>query len=232
VGGLALIGGLATACFAKAFGAVFLGEPRSPEALASAERGPAMRGPMIVLAALCAAIGLAPVLLLPMAGPLLSQVTGLDVVDLSIQFSGIRPALGSLTALSLGLTLAVVLGAWALRRLSAGRRVDNAPTWGCGYPHPSPRMQYTASSFSEILLSVFGPLLRARRFPSPVTGLFPQAARFSTELHDAFQERVYRPSFIWIRETLYEGKRIQHGRLQFYVLYIVVTLAVLLAVAL
>ena len=32
VGGLALIGGLAAACFTKAFGAVFLGEPRSAEA--------------------------------------------------------------------------------------------------------------------------------------------------------------------------------------------------------
>ena len=32
VGGLALIGGLAAACFTKAFGIVFLGEPRSAEA--------------------------------------------------------------------------------------------------------------------------------------------------------------------------------------------------------
>ena len=31
VGGLALIGGLAAACFAKAFGIVFLGEPRTPD---------------------------------------------------------------------------------------------------------------------------------------------------------------------------------------------------------
>ena len=32
VGGLALIGGLAAACFTKAFGIVFLGEARSREA--------------------------------------------------------------------------------------------------------------------------------------------------------------------------------------------------------
>ena len=32
VGGLALIGGLAAACFTKAFGCVFLGEPRSDQA--------------------------------------------------------------------------------------------------------------------------------------------------------------------------------------------------------
>ena len=51
VGGLALIGGLAAACFTKAFGIVFLGEPRSDEAADAHEAGAAMRWPMVVLAA-------------------------------------------------------------------------------------------------------------------------------------------------------------------------------------
>jgi len=41
-GGLALIGGLAAACFAKAFGVVFLGEPRSSHATHAEEVGIAM----------------------------------------------------------------------------------------------------------------------------------------------------------------------------------------------
>ena len=59
VGGLALIGGLAAACFTKAFGIVFLGEPRSDEAAHAHEAGAAMRWPMVVLAGLCVLIGLA-----------------------------------------------------------------------------------------------------------------------------------------------------------------------------
>ena len=55
---LALIGGLALACFAKAFGIIFLGEPRSEHALHAHEAGPAMRLPMLLLAAVCLAIGL------------------------------------------------------------------------------------------------------------------------------------------------------------------------------
>ena len=47
VGALALIGGLAAACFTKAFGIVFLGEPRSAEAAEAHEAGAAMRWPMI-----------------------------------------------------------------------------------------------------------------------------------------------------------------------------------------
>ena len=59
VGGLALIGGLAAACFTKAFGIVFLGEPRSAEAAA---RPRSRRGDAVadgVLAGLCVLIGLA-----------------------------------------------------------------------------------------------------------------------------------------------------------------------------
>ena len=57
---LALIGGLAVACFVKVFGVVFLGSPRSPGAGAGDEAGRWMLAPMAVLAAICAAIGLAP----------------------------------------------------------------------------------------------------------------------------------------------------------------------------
>lgn len=55
IGALALIGGLATACFTKAFGIVFLGEPRSRHAAEAHEAGPAMRLPMLALAAGCRA---------------------------------------------------------------------------------------------------------------------------------------------------------------------------------
>ena len=59
IAALALIGGLAAACFTKAFGIVFLGEPRSDARRARA-RGAGWRCalPMVVLAAACVAIGL------------------------------------------------------------------------------------------------------------------------------------------------------------------------------
>ena len=62
IAGLALIGGLAVACFTKAFGIVFLGEPRSEHVSHAHEAGWTMRLPMLVLAAGCVLIGLlAPV---------------------------------------------------------------------------------------------------------------------------------------------------------------------------
>ena len=61
IAGLAMIGGLAVACFTKAFGIVFLGEPRSDQARHGHEVGWVMLAPMAVLALGCVAVGfLAP----------------------------------------------------------------------------------------------------------------------------------------------------------------------------
>ena len=53
IGSLALIGGLAVACFTKAFGVVFLGEPRSDHARNAQAPGMLMQVPMVGLAPAC-----------------------------------------------------------------------------------------------------------------------------------------------------------------------------------
>ncbi len=60
VGVLALIGGLAAACFVKVFGVAFLGRPRSQEAEHASEAPLTMRAGMILLAAACVVIGIWP----------------------------------------------------------------------------------------------------------------------------------------------------------------------------
>src|SRR5712692_11094805 len=54
---MGLISGLAAACFAKAFGIVFLGSPRSAEAAEANEAATPMCAAMAILALLCVAIG-------------------------------------------------------------------------------------------------------------------------------------------------------------------------------
>src|SRR5262249_53973609 len=49
IAGLALISGLAGACFAKAFGLVFLGTPRDESGMVPHSTGPLMRGPLLML---------------------------------------------------------------------------------------------------------------------------------------------------------------------------------------
>ncbi len=57
---LALTGGLAAACFAKAFGVTFLSRPRSTHAEQASESPPPMIAGMLLLAGACVALGLAP----------------------------------------------------------------------------------------------------------------------------------------------------------------------------
>ena len=62
---MGLISGLAAACFAKAFGVVFLGSARSAEAAQAHEVAWPMLAPMLALAVLCVAIGVAGPLVVP-----------------------------------------------------------------------------------------------------------------------------------------------------------------------
>jgi formate hydrogenlyase subunit 3/multisubunit Na+/H+ antiporter MnhD subunit len=62
---LALVGGLALACFAKVAGVVFLGTARSLRVAEAREPNAILRWPAIVIAVACAVIGLAPPLVVP-----------------------------------------------------------------------------------------------------------------------------------------------------------------------
>ncbi len=230
---LALIGGLAAACFVRAFGIVFLGEPRGPEAAGAREAGPSLRGPMLALAALCLTVGLASPLVLRTLQPAVAAVLTADAAD-GLP-AGPPPGTQMLTSVAgagLGLLLAIGALAALRRRLLAGRAVETAVTWDCGYAQPTARMQYTASSFAAPLLESFQP--RRRRGGAPVPRvLFPPTARFDPRapegappaagLASAALSLVRRLDFLrWM----------QHGRLHLYVLYILITLILLLAVGL
>jgi formate hydrogenlyase subunit 3/multisubunit Na+/H+ antiporter MnhD subunit len=228
IGGLALIGGLAAACFAKAFGVVFLGEPRSSVAANAHEAPAAMRIAMIALAACCVALGLLCPLVVPLLGSAISSATGLPLETASRHLADVD---GPLTwVVTGGAILLAVLGGLALLRkwLLAGREVGQAGTWDCGYVAPTSRMQYTASSFAQPLTDIFGLFLRTHRKGRLPEGLFPKDAMIETHTPDVFHEGIFRPAFLGAERLMERMKWLQHGRLQLYVLYIVLTLLVLL----
>ncbi|MFZ2491402.1 MAG: proton-conducting transporter membrane subunit, partial [Thermoanaerobaculia bacterium] len=57
---IALVGALAVACFVRLTGAIFLGSPRSDSAATAHEASLLMRGPMVLLAIACIALGVFP----------------------------------------------------------------------------------------------------------------------------------------------------------------------------
>jgi hydrogenase-4 component B len=228
IAGLAMIGALATACFTKAFGVVFLGEPRSDQGANRHEVAWSMIVPMVILAAGCAAIGfLAPQVVTAMK-PVIANLTGLPVRDiaegLAKAIDPLRWVVGASGIFTATLGLLVLLRAWLL----AGKEVGASGTWDCGYTRPTARMQYTASSFAQPITNMFHFLLRTRnRLRAPV-GFFPEKAALHTETDDVFRRNLFRPTFRFVEWLLLQAHRLQQGSVQVYVLYVAVTLLVLL----
>ncbi len=83
IGALALIGGLAAACFTKAFGILFLGEPRSSHAAGAIEPVWAIRVPMIALAVGCVGIGLLGPILVGGVRGVVASAAGLPLAEVA-----------------------------------------------------------------------------------------------------------------------------------------------------
>ena len=225
---LALIGGLAVVCFTKAFGVIFLGEPRSPIAGHIHEAGPAMRVPMIVLALACLVIGLSGPLAVQLLVPAIRSLTGGAAVAVTIP-AGVGDMLWKITGATAGILVLAALLALIRKRLLAGRAVTDSVTWDCGYAIPTSRMQYTASSFVDPITRLFRFFLRTRRRFTPPSGLFPSASSFTSETPDVYRERMYRPVFSTVESGLARFHWLQHGRVNLYILYIALALLALLA---
>ncbi|HEU6449722.1 MAG TPA: proton-conducting transporter membrane subunit [Verrucomicrobiae bacterium] len=227
--GIALIGGLAAVAFTKAFGSVFLGEPRQAPAANPHEAKMAMKIPMLLLAAGCIAIAFGAAMLPKFLLPLSSQLSKTDPENFSTALQMPTSLLAVIPVC--GLALIVLFAAIFLFRknLFSNRKIAESGTWDCGYAKPTARIQYTSSSFAQPATNLFHWLLGTRRQLQKPEGLFPDKASFSTETPDFSHEELYRPGFLKLNWVISKLRWMQQGHVQLYVLYIALTLIVLLA---
>jgi len=222
---LAMIGALAVACFVKVYSAVFLGNPRS-EAAADAHESPlTMRLPMLVLAAACFVIGLAPVLLAPILDTVIS--TWSVEFDLSAANIAALVPLKTISIAAISFVVPVVSITVFLRRHSrTARRVG---TWDCGYACLTPRIQYTASSFAQMIVSMFRWVLNPDLHRPQVDGLFPKPATMHSHVADIILDRMIVPCGRAVEKWFGWFRRFQQGITQHYLLYILITVILMLS---
>jgi hydrogenase-4 component B len=223
---LALIGGLAAACFVKVFGAVFLGTARTVHAEHAHEAPPSMLGPMGVLVICCCGIGLAPF----MVAPVLQQAAAdwaPELRDAGPRLAALAP-LGWISVMGLALLATLFAGSALLVMRLRRSAVTTAGTWSCGYVAPTPRMQYTASSFAQMVVGLFAWALRPRVHRPEVLDLFPARADFHSETPETVLDDALLPTFRWGAWALSWLRVLQRGSVQSYLLYIFVTLVALL----
>ena len=223
---LAAAGALALATFVKAGAVVFLGAPRTQAAEHAHECGLGMRVPMLTLAGVCVALGLAPGLF----WQAISRATG--AWHPAWAGTGAPAPLFTLGAVQIILALfAVLAAAWLWSRaLANGVRRDL--TWDCGYAAPAARMQYTSGSFSGITAGWFGWILRPERLLRRPRGPLPAGATRVERVPETVLEKVILPVGDVVLQASTAVRRLQHGRLQFYVLYVVAGLAAIAALVL
>lgn len=220
--GLAATAALALYCFAKVIGLVLLGPPRRPEVAAAAEAPLGMRAPMLVLAGLCVALGVAPGALVPALAELAPQPAELPAgAGLSI------PGTGSLPSpwLAVGL-LALVGGLWWLR---GARRAAPAPAWSCGQDE-APALLWTSAGFTKPLRLVFERILRPQRdLVSVEANGTLREVRYSGEVPHLFDTALYAPARRRSLAAARVARRLQSGSVRTYAAYLLGTLILLLA---
>jgi hydrogenase-4 component B len=215
---LALTGALALATFVRAFGIAFLGEPRTPEAAEAHESPRTMLVPMALASLLIAFIGLAPALIAPL-------IDGLAAEFARGKGSPPLAALAPLTEVTIAgfaLALALVLAFALLRRRITRTAFRTVPTWDCGYAAPTPRMQYTASSFGTTLVGLFQWLVHPSRTRPTLTAPFPAPSRADERVPDVVLDRLIVPAGDRAERAIARVRILQDGRLHIYILYVLI----------
>ena len=223
---LALAGALAVACFVKAFGTVFLGPARSESAARAHESPPGMIRAMMLPALGCIGIGALPVLVLPALDRVIQSWSRLDSPPPPL--ARLIPWV-PLMGMNAGLVVGVIVVALAVRSRVRRRTPPQTVTWDCGYVRSSPTMAYTASSFAQILVGLYGWLLHPRSQEAVAKELFPSSRSFHTSVPERVIEGVLTPLWAGFRRGLIPLRAVQQGRVQQYLLYVLLTLCALLA---
>ena len=239
IASLALTGGLAMACFVKAFGITFLALPRSDAAAGAHEASPPMRLAMLALAAACVALGLGPTLVVPAFGSVAAsllrtapQATGGNWLTLRV--SGEFASLSTM-AIAGALAVSLLVPLVAFRLVGASRRTRAYETWGCGRIMQTARMEYTATAFANPFKRVFDffyrPTKRLDIEFHPESRFFVERIEYENPTRSIFDDWLYRPAL----DLLHSGARavgaLQSGSANQYLAYILAALLLLLALA-
>lgn len=224
---LAVIGGLASFCFTKVVGIVFLGEPRSSAMSEANEGGKGVVIPMVILAVLCLIIGIFPQPFIALAVSSLADVAQLtassgDTEDMLARLSN-NLAWGSRLFL-----LLCIISAVARKVLYRGKEVTSSGTWGCGFTQPTVRMQYTGTSYARTVVNIFQPFVRVQENGIVLQKIFPRRNEFTSRVDDIAEIALDRGIVQVVTNFLLRFRWIQHGKIQLYIGYIILTILVLL----
>jgi hydrogenase-4 component B len=225
---VALAAALAAYVMVKFFGVVFLGQPRDAALQHAHEASWPKRLGMLWLAAGCVVLGLFPAQVIAWLAPVVRLLTQQTLVNdgnwlMLAPVSAARASYAPLIFLAVVSVVLLLTFVW-VRRVYHGR-VRRADPWDCGYPEQDARMQDSAEGFGQPIRQIFSSFMRVERdTPDP----FDRNPHYHGDSRDKLWMLIYQPIADLTAWLSAQAGRLQHGRIQWYLIYSFVTLVVLL----
>jgi hydrogenase-4 component B len=225
---VALAAALAAYVMVKFYGVIFLGQPRDPALQHAHEASWPERLGMLWLGAGCILLGLLPTQVIQWLEPVVRMLTGQRLPGISnwlllTPVSAERASYAPLIFLA-GVAGVVVLTYLWVRRVYHGR-VRRSDPWDCGYPEQDARMQDSAEGFGQPIRQIFEVFMRVEReTPDP----FDRKPHYRGDSRDKLWLLIYQPIADLTAWLSMQAGRLQHGRIQWYLIYSFVTLIFLL----
>jgi len=233
---LALTGGLAAACFVKAFGITFLAKPRSHYAQSAKEVALSLQMGMLILGVLIVIFGLAAPLIIKLLAKVSGSALDIDISSMSFALNNftLTPQIAkniylSTPLLALWLIIFGVTGFVMYRIFGRGKPVIYK-TWDCGYYKLNSRNEYTATGFSKPFRIAFSFFLLPYRKTQKIRESFYHIKSFSYEIYTTkvFKKYIYAPLLAVVFKIALSMRRMQPGSIHLYLGYIFITLFLLL----
>jgi hydrogenase-4 component B len=225
---IAMAAALAAYVMVKFYGVIFLGQPRAENLKHAHEAGWPERLGMIWLATGCVLLGLFPVQVIEALKPVTRLVISQSLVNdgnwlmlapLDADRASYAPVIFLLVVVAV-----LLLTFMVVRRVYHGR-VRRADPWDCGYPEQDAHMQDSAEGFGQPIRQIFDVFMRVERdMPDP----FDRQPHYRGDSRDKIWLLLYKPIAdvtAWLSGHF--GK-LQHGRIQWYLIYSFATLIFLL----
>jgi len=225
---VALAAALAAYVMVKFFGVIFLGQPRDPALREAHEAGWPERLGMLWLAVGCVLLGLFPAQVIDWLSPVVRLLVGQTLVNdgnwlMLAPVSAKRASYAPLIFFAVVVAVLLLTVLW-VRRVYHGR-VRRSDPWDCGYPEQDARMQDSAEGFGQPIRQIFEVFMRVEReTPDP----FDRKPRYHGASLDKLWFILYVPIARVTGWLSQQAGRLQHGRIQWYLIYSFATLIFLL----
>ncbi len=240
----ALTLGLASATFVKLFGISFLSRPRSKAAEDATEAPRSMLAGMTIAGSLCVVLGALPFV----ATSTIASAFGFDMglvstyapfgpLTVGYAAGGLKSA-SSLSmptvVLLVGSVGAALLGFVAVAGFGRKTTTRRYTTWEGGFGALDERTEYTATSLSQPIRTVFKSFFRPRtevdrKYHSDSNKLTKRSVTVTTETREIFEDQLYSPATRAVVAVLDRVRRIQTGKINSYLLYVMIATILLLA---